>query len=134
MNFISSGFPGCLSDNEITKACGFGDYLSKGDKVMCDKGFTILDFLKEKGADYISPAFLKRGQDQLTAAGVKKVRDIANLRIHVERFIGLIKNYHFFNKTLHINQLTVVTSLVQHICAVINLIEVPRIGKVTRGT
>ena len=56
---------------------------------MADQGFTIKDMLQEIGVDF---PFLE-GQKLLPAEEVKKGRQIASIRIHVERAIGRIKNF-----------------------------------------
>ena len=48
------------------------------------------DFAALCSAELVIPAFTK-GQKQLSAKGVETTRKIANVRIHVERVIGLLK-------------------------------------------
>lgn len=57
---------------------------------MADRGFLISDAVKDHGASIIMPAFTK-GKSQLHPLDVAKSREIASLRIHVERVIGLIR-------------------------------------------
>ena len=64
--------------------------LLPGDLVMADRGFTIHEFLVCKQAELAIPAFT-RGKDQLDPVDVEKTRGIANVRIHVERVIGLLR-------------------------------------------
>ena len=64
----------------------------QGIAIMADRGFTIKDQLMEIGDDLNIPPFLE-GRRQLPADEVKKGRQIASLRIHVERAIGRIKNF-----------------------------------------
>ena len=59
---------------------------------MADRGFTIKDQLHEIGIGLNISPFLE-GRQQLPAAEVKKGRQIASLRIHVECAIGRIKNF-----------------------------------------
>ncbi len=58
--------------------------------MLADRGFDI----KESAAMYCArvtlPSFTK-GKKQLTGIEVEQTRHIANIRIHVERFIGLIR-------------------------------------------
>jgi hypothetical protein len=51
VTFISSLFPGCISDVKITKVCGILNSLEPGDSVMGDKGFTIAKVLSEKNVE-----------------------------------------------------------------------------------
>ena len=63
-----------------------------GISVMADRGFTIKDQLKEINVELNIPPFLD-GRQQLPADEVKRGRQIASLRIHVERAIGRIKQF-----------------------------------------
>jgi hypothetical protein len=56
---------------------------------MADRGFTIQDQLKPLGIDLNIPPFME-GRKQLPADEVLKGRQIASVRIHVERAIGRI--------------------------------------------
>ena len=58
---------------------------------MADHGFTIADMLDLRGVTLnIPPTKVK---NQLTPSELTTTRRIANLRIHVERAIGRIKNF-----------------------------------------
>lgn len=58
---------------------------------MADRGFPIEEELALQGAKLRIPAFTK-GKKQLSQKEVEISRQIANVRIHVERVIGLLKN------------------------------------------
>ena len=57
---------------------------------MADRGFTIQESLIFHRAKLAIPAFT-RGKDQLDPVDVEGTRGIANVRIHVERIIGLLR-------------------------------------------
>ena len=57
---------------------------------MADRGFTIAESVGLKQAKLVIPAFTK-GKSQLDPVDVEKTRGIANVRIHVERVIGLLR-------------------------------------------
>ena len=57
---------------------------------MADRGFTIQESLMFHRAELAIPAFTK-GRDQLDPVDVERTRGIANVRIHVERVIGLLR-------------------------------------------
>ena len=92
--YISPLYVGSISDVELTRKSGFIQKLEGkgGISIMADWGFTIKDQLREIGVDLNIPPFLE-GRGQLPAEEVTKGRNIASLRIHVERAIGRIKNY-----------------------------------------
>ena len=58
--------------------------------VMADRGFTISESVGLKQAKLEIPAFTK-GKSQLDPVDVENTRGIANVRIHVERVIGLLR-------------------------------------------
>ena len=59
---------------------------------MTDREFTLKDeFAAVCGAELIIPSFTK-GAKQLTPKEVETTRQIANVRIHIERVIGLMQN------------------------------------------
>ena len=65
-------------------------HLQPGDTILADRGFDI----QELGALYCVrvtlPSFTK-GKKQLTGIEVEQTRRIANIQIHVERVIGLLR-------------------------------------------
>ncbi|GLV37535.1 hypothetical protein CBL_20347 [Carabus blaptoides fortunei] len=58
---------------------------------MADRGFLINDSVSRLGGKLIIPAFTK-GKNQLEAMDLENSRNIAHVRIHVERVIGLLRN------------------------------------------
>ena len=96
ISFISQLYTGSISDREITERSGFLDFsLEANDSVMADKGFTIQDLLPV-GVSLNIPPFLGSSA-QMPAKDVVKTQEIASLRIHVERAINKIKNFHIWD-------------------------------------
>ena len=99
VTFVSALYTGCISDKEITRRSGIIDLIDEGDEVMADKGFIIQDLLNTKSASLVIPPFLgPRGK--FSKSEVSETHEIARLRIHVERAIRRIKEYHIFDKVL----------------------------------
>ena len=88
---MSKAWGGRTSDKFLTENCGLMNKLLPGDLVMADRGFTIHDIVTLKRAELAIPAFTK-GKSQLNPVDVESTRGIANVRIHVERVIGLLRN------------------------------------------
>ena len=90
ISFISNGWGGRASDKYIVENSGYLNHLSPGDVVLADRGFDVADSLALFGATLHIPAFT-RGRDQLLAVDVEATRKLANVRIHVERIIGSVR-------------------------------------------
>lgn len=103
ISFVSKAWGGRTSDKFLTENCGIMNKLLPGDLVMADRGFTIQELLMSKHAHLAIPAFT-RGKDQLDPVDIEKTRGIANVRIHVERVIGLLRRkYTILSGTLPID-------------------------------
>ena len=106
-----------FSDVELAHVPGFIELLHGkfGVLVMADRGFTIQDQLKAIGVSLNIPPFME-GRKQLPADEVLRGRQIASLRIHVERVIGRIKNYTILKSTLPISMSRIANQIVS-VCA-----------------
>jgi len=90
ISFVSECWGGRVSDVYLTEHCGILKNLLPGDVVLADRGFTIADSVGAMRAKLHIPAFTK-GKSQLSALEVEDTRRIANVRIHVERVIGCVR-------------------------------------------
>lgn len=91
ISFISMGYCGRSCDKFIVETSGFLDHLLPGDLVLADRGFNVPEAVGLMGAKIETPAF-KEHRPQLSPLEVKESREIANVRIHVERVIGCLKS------------------------------------------
>lgn len=66
------------------------DKLVAGDMVMADRGFTIQESVSSRRAELVIPAFTE-GKAQPDPINVERTRGIANVHIHVERVIGVLR-------------------------------------------
>ncbi len=89
VSFVSDAWGGRVSDKHLTEHCGILNYLLPGDIVLA-RGFDISESVGLMQARLHIPAFSK-GKDQLSALEVEETRAIANVRIHVERVIGAVR-------------------------------------------
>ena len=95
ITFLSKAFGGRILDIEIIRQSGFVsiNYYLPGDQILADRGFTMQeDFATVCSAELIIPAF-SHGKFQLLAQEVETSRRMSSVRIHIERIIGLIKNW-----------------------------------------
>ena len=99
VTFVSDLFPGSISDQEIVRRSGLLRLLEVGDSIMADRGFDIEDDIAPLGVRVNIPPFLK-GKQQFDSKDLIITRRIASLRIHVERCMERIKNFHIFDRIL----------------------------------
>ena len=86
---------------------------------MADKGFTIQDLLPV-GLSLNIPPFLGSSSQMPAEDGVK-TQNIASLRIHVERAITEIKNFHIWDGVLPLSLFGIVNQMwtvCGHLCNV----------------
>ena len=91
ISYVSKPYGGRTSDVFLTENCGILKNLLPGDVVLADRGFTIGDSVGLYCAELKIPHFTK-GKSQLSQRHVEETKDLASVRIHVERVIGLLRN------------------------------------------
>ena len=111
--FISPLYVGSISDVELTRVSGLIDQLKGRDgiSIMADRGFTIKDQLSSIGVKLNIPPFME-GRTHLPANEVKKGRQIASLRIHVERAIGRVKQFGILKGTFSLSMIRLLNQIV----------------------
>ena len=77
-------------DKVIVENSGYLNNLLPGDIVFADRGFDVADSVAYRGATLNIPSFTW-GREQLLPADVEATRKLANVRIHVERVIGVVR-------------------------------------------
>lgn len=97
--FVSNLYPGRISERELLLRSGLLDKLTPGDLILADKGFTIDKECRQRNIDLAIPPFLNRGQ-QLNVDDEQTTRDIARIRIHVERAIRDVKLFRILSATV----------------------------------
>ena len=120
---MSKLYPGNTSDKELIRKSGLLDLLETGDSIMADRGFDIMEDLAPRGVKLNIPPFLG-GQSQLDQRELIETRRIAPLRIHVERCMERIKNYHIFDGDMPLS-LTDVADQMFFVCAVLTNFHAP---------
>lgn len=104
--FTSKAWGGRISDKYLTERCGLLDNLKAGDLVLADRGFTIRESVTLYQAQLAIPAFTK-GKNQLDPFDVERTWGIADVRIHMARVIGLLRQkYTILQSTLPLDYLT----------------------------
>ena len=90
---------------------------------MADRGFDILGDLAPIGVKLNIPPFL-HGKCQLDSSELVETRKIALLRIHVERCMERIKNYHIFYGVMPL-LLMDVSDQIFFVCATLTSVHPP---------
>ena len=99
ISFVSKCYKGSISDRKLVKLSGLLEKLEPGDQIMADKGFQIQDLLTPLGVRLNVPPFLT-GSAQMSASDAIITKKIAHLRVHMERAIGRVKEFHILKNTL----------------------------------
>jgi len=123
ITFVSNLYAGSISDKELTRCSGILGKLEPGDSVMADRGFDIQEDLALLGVGLNIPPFLK-GKSQLSESELVETRRIASIRIHVERAMERIKNFHIFDRTLP-SSMSTVANQIFYVCAVLSNFQPP---------
>ena len=90
VTIISDAWGGRASDKKITEESRLLKHFLPGDMVLADGEFNIEEGVGLQCATLKIPSF-RKGKTQLSACDVEEARKIANVRIHVERVIGLVR-------------------------------------------
>ena len=101
VSFVSDLYTGRTSDKKATQDSQIFTLLETGDSVMADKGFDIGEDLPQ-GVHLNVPPFL-RGKDHLSIQEEAQTRQIAAVRIHVERAISRIKTFRILSTVFPIS-------------------------------
>ncbi|XP_069129552.1 uncharacterized protein [Argopecten irradians] len=123
VTFISDLWCGSISDKQITKETGLVELCEPGDAIMADKGFTIADLTTPRGVRLIIPPFKKKSV-RFSKRDVQQTKDIANVRIHVERQMERIKNFRILQGVMPIT-MSKRASKVWRLCAKLTNLQPP---------
>ena len=86
---------------------------------MADKGFNCQDELASVGATLIIPAFLK-AKKQFSAEQSEHNKTVASMRVHVERLMERIKNWHIFDHKIPISLAPIASDILIVVAALSN--------------
>ncbi|XP_068712947.1 uncharacterized protein [Montipora foliosa] len=123
VTFISDLFGGHASDRQIVVSSGILDLLEPGDSIMADRGFEIQDLLVSKKASLNISPFM-RCKDQLDPDEEDETRQIASVRIHVERAIEIIKNFNILRQIIP-NTMAEDINKIWKVCAILTNFKGP---------
>ena len=94
--------------------------VSHGNWILTDRGFLTEAELAARGVVIRIPAFTRQ-KKQLTARDVDISRQIAHVRIHVERVIGQLKKSKILGSVIPICTVDLLDETMISVCGLINL-------------
>ncbi|XP_072254016.1 uncharacterized protein [Leuresthes tenuis] len=119
ITFISPVYGGRCSDKFIISDSGFLEYLHSGDEVMVDRGFMIRDVLNERGVKLTIPPCTKRDFQLLENSSCS--RNLAEVRIHMERVICRLKRFKVLSETMPVSLIPMMDKTLGICAALCNL-------------
>lgn len=125
INFISKGYGGRATDNEVVLKSGFMENLPPNVALMADRGFKQIEsILLQHNCKLIRPPSVC-ANEKLSKDEARTAKQIAALRIHVERVIRRIREFEFLHMHACINRnyFRLINSIIVISCALINLQE-----------
>ena len=122
---FSDIYPGSISDTDITEKSGALQYVEEEHEIMSDRGFAIQDLCAIKGVYLNRPK--QKDLDQFKQSDIQQNFDIASTRIHVERFIGRVRDWSILNNVWPLTRMDLLSSTWQMLCHIVN-ITMPPIG------
>ena len=101
-------YPGSISDSEITEKSGALMYVEEGHEFMSDRGFSIQELCSIKGVTLNRPK--QKDEDQFSQSEVQINFDIAATQIHVERFIGSVRDVRILINVWPLNRMDILST------------------------
>lgn len=123
VNYISPGFGGRITDTCLVESCDFINCLEPGMNVMADRGFKHVEqYLRQHGVLLVRPPSVIAG-NKLTKTEARETKQIASLRIHIERVIRRLREFNMLKPHACLNSkfLKVLDDVITIACGLINL-------------
>ena len=119
---VSDLFPGSITDTELTEISKALKMVKENDCILVDKGFAISEQAADLGGIINRPPMANG--EQFTPGEVEANFQTAALRIHVERWIGRLRNYAILNKVWHTSRLDLLNETFKFVAHLVNLLNV----------
>lgn len=123
VNYVSPGYGGRISDTLLVENCKFLEELKPGSWVLADRGFKHIEqVLNQRKCHLLRPPSIVQGA-KLTKEEAHKTKQIASLRIHIERVIRRIREFSMLkpHSVLNSKLIRMLDDCVIIACALINL-------------
>ena len=89
--FISKGWGGRVSNVHLTEHSDLLQNLLPRDVILADRGFTIQESVGMLCAEVKIATPFTKGKKQLSKLEIDTTRELSQVRIHVERIIGMVR-------------------------------------------
>lgn len=123
VNYVSPGYGGRITDTCLVESCDFFKCLHPSMCVMADRGFKHVElYLRKQGVQLVRPPSVVIGA-KLSKSEVRETKQIASLRIHVERVIRRLREFSMLkpHACLNLNLVKVLDDVITIACGLINL-------------
>ncbi|XP_048000118.1 uncharacterized protein LOC125237175 isoform X1 [Leguminivora glycinivorella] len=123
VNFISPGYGGRVTDTCLVESCDFIKCLQPSMCVMADRGFKHVEsYLLKQGVKLVRPPSVVKGS-KLSKTEVRETKQIASLRIHIERVIRRLREFSLLKPHACVNHnlVRVLDDSITIACGLINL-------------
>lgn len=123
VNYISPGYGGRITDTCLVESCDFIKCLQPGMCVMADRGFKHVEqYLRKQGVHLVRPPSVATGT-KLSKHEARETKQIASLRIHVERVIRRLREFSMLkpHACVNLNLVKVLDDVITIACGLINL-------------
>lgn len=130
--YVGEAYPGRMTDCEVVKKDRLVKKLSEagladnGVQLMADRGFnSISPLLVKEGIHFVAPPWKRRKEQQFQRGDMEATREVANLRIHVERAIGAMKKWRIVEHKFNHKQYDHITMCFRVVAGLVNLMQQP---------
>ncbi|GBP97403.1 hypothetical protein EVAR_93014_1 [Eumeta japonica] len=124
INYISPGYGGRrITDTCLVEQCDFIRCLQPGMYVMADRGFKHVEqYLRKEGVQLVRPPSVTTGA-KLSKSEVRETKQIASLRIHVERVIRRLQEFNMLKPHACVNHnlVKVLDDVITIACGLVNI-------------
>ncbi|XP_052124775.1 uncharacterized protein LOC113215458 [Frankliniella occidentalis] len=116
VSHCGSSFGGRASDKVVTQATGVYGMCDPGDGLMVDKGFDIDKECQDSLLALIRPPFMRSKTKKFSRAESVQCAKIARARVHVERIIQRVREYHILKFKVPWNIVPYLVNIVVIVC------------------
>ena len=118
--YLSDCYGGRSTDQFICQNSRYYSLLEYGDVVMADRGFQIKEDLLHHYCHLTVPPGA-RAKSQMTTAECKKTKEVANVRIHVERAINRLKTFRILKNVFPLTMLPLADDIIRTCASIFNI-------------